>query len=69
MAPTLVIAGDLDPVGRARATEVAHSLPDARLEVFPDAGHAPHLERPGAFLHLVIDFLAHQPADSTRGEP
>ncbi|MET0772466.1 MAG: alpha/beta fold hydrolase [Candidatus Limnocylindrales bacterium] len=68
-APALVIAGDLDPVGRGRAAAVAQRLPDAHLEVVPDAGHAPHLERPDAFLSLVTDFLAHRPAASTGGTP
>lgn len=56
-SPCLVIAGTLDPVGCARAADVARRLPDARLEVVPDAGHAPHLERPAVFRRLVLGFL------------
>ena len=60
---------------RATSTRSAESgprrsrrlLPSARLELVADAGHAPHLERPEAFLSLVIDFLAHPPADTTGG--
>ncbi len=54
--PTLVIAGALDPA-RARAEQVAASIPGARLAVIDGAGHTPHLERPEAFRRLVIDFL------------
>jgi 2-succinyl-6-hydroxy-2,4-cyclohexadiene-1-carboxylate synthase len=56
--PPLVVAGALDPTGVARAREVAAAIPGARLEVVADAGHAPHLERPGAFGDLVRAFLA-----------
>ncbi len=56
--PALVIAGALDPVGLKRAGEVAAGLPAARLEVVSDAGHAPHLEQPEAFLRLAGEHLA-----------
>lgn len=68
-APTLVTAGALDAVGRDRASEVALLLPDSRSEVIADTGHAPHLERPEAFLDVTLDFLIHQRSDITRGEP
>ena len=55
--PILVIAGALDPVGLTRARSIADAIPSARLAVVPDAGHAPHIERPAAFRHLVLDFL------------
>ena len=61
-ASTLVIAGALDAAGRDRAAEVASALPDARLEIVPDAGHTPHLERPLAFRRLVGAFLDGMPA-------
>ena len=56
-APTLVIAGALDPVGRARAQDVAAGIPGARLEIVATAGHAPHVERPATFRSLVRMFL------------
>ncbi|MFN8518197.1 MAG: alpha/beta fold hydrolase [Chloroflexota bacterium] len=62
-APTLVVAGALDPVGRDRAAEVSALVPRARLEVVADAGHAPHIERPGSFIRIANEFLTH------RGEP
>jgi 2-succinyl-6-hydroxy-2,4-cyclohexadiene-1-carboxylate synthase len=55
-APTLVIAGALDPA-RPRAELVAAGVPGARLVVVDGAGHTPHLERPDAFRRLVIEFL------------
>jgi 2-succinyl-6-hydroxy-2,4-cyclohexadiene-1-carboxylate synthase len=61
-APTLVIAGALDAIGRPRAERVARGIPGARLEIVQDAGHAPHLERPRVFRRLVTAFLQEVPA-------
>ena len=55
-APTLVVAGALDPV-RLRAELVAAGIPGARLAIVDGAGHTPHLERPAAFRRLALDFL------------
>ena len=60
-APTLVIAGELDAIGRPRAELVAALIPDARLAVVDGAGHAPHDERPEAFRRLVAAFLEEDP--------
>lgn len=62
VAPTLVIAGALDPVGRSRAEGVARGIPGARLAIVPDAGHRVHLERPAVFTHLLIDAVREAPA-------
>lgn len=59
--PTLVIAGAMDPTGRARAEVVAAGIPGARLRIVPGAGHAPHLEAPRLFRSLVLDFLKEDP--------
>lgn len=56
-APTLVIAGALDEVGRPRAEAVARGIPGARLAVVEGAGHTPHLEQPARFRRLTLDFL------------
>lgn len=55
--PTLVVAGALDPA-LDRALVVAAGIPDAQLELVADTGHAPHLEAPARFRHLVLSFLA-----------
>jgi 2-succinyl-6-hydroxy-2,4-cyclohexadiene-1-carboxylate synthase len=62
VAPTLVIAGALDPAGRSRAEVVAAGIPGARLEVIASAGHAPHLETPTRFRSSVLAFLQEDPA-------
>jgi 2-succinyl-6-hydroxy-2,4-cyclohexadiene-1-carboxylate synthase len=61
-APTLVIAGALDEVGRPRAELVAAGIPGARLAVLDGVGHTPHLEAPDAFRRLVTAFLQEVPA-------
>ena len=60
-APTLVIAGEHDAIGRPRAERVAAAIPDARLAVVDGAGHTPHDERPEAFRRLVTAFLEEEP--------
>jgi 2-succinyl-6-hydroxy-2,4-cyclohexadiene-1-carboxylate synthase len=57
IAPTLVITGSLDGIGRPRAEQVAAGIPEATLAVVEDAGHTPHDEQPEAFDRLVEAFL------------
>ncbi len=56
--PFLLVWGEHDsiiPVEHARAT---HDLvPGSRLEVFPNAGHFPHLDDPLRFVRLLTDFM------------
>ena len=61
-APTLVIGGVLDIVGRPRAELVAAGIPGARLELLEGIGHTPHLEAPASFRRLVPEFLQDAPA-------
>lgn len=60
--PVLILAGELDEMGRARARDVTRSMPAARLQVITGAGHTPHLERPDDFIDAVDDFLSDTPA-------
>ncbi len=56
-APVLLVVGDEDARFRAVAEELAPRLPEARVAVVPEAGHAAHLENPGAFAALARSFL------------
>ena len=56
-APALLLAGSLDERYVAIAEEMAQTLPGATIGVIEGAGHAAHLERPGAFAQAVEDFL------------
>ena len=57
VAPTLVVTGAQDAIGRPRAEAVAAAIPHACLAVIDGAGHTPHLERPTAFRRLAVEFL------------
>jgi pimeloyl-ACP methyl ester carboxylesterase len=57
-APTLVVWGAQDrlvPVAHGHA--YADAIPQARLEVIPDCGHLPHIERPDELVNHVRTFL------------
>lgn len=54
--PVLLIAGALDAKFRRTAERMTERLPNARLEIVPDAGHAMHFERPELFDAIVSDF-------------
>lgn len=54
--PVLLIVGALDGKFRRIAEQMLERLPEARLEIVPDAGHAVHFERPEVFDALVSDF-------------
>lgn len=57
--PTLVMAGDADPICSMTATRwLAEGIPGARLEVFEDASHFFLMEQPGRFMQLLGDWLA-----------
>jgi pimeloyl-ACP methyl ester carboxylesterase len=76
--PVLVIHGERDPFFPAsHSQQIARSLRNAILWLWPDVGHAPHLERPDEYAHPVIRFIddirreyenIFNP-DRTRGDP
>jgi microsomal epoxide hydrolase len=55
--PTLVIAGVDSPVLAAQR-EMAKRLPDGRLEIVQDAGHAIFADQPDRFNQLLAKFLS-----------
>ena len=56
-------------LGEVRASDVARlipvqhgqdahrAIPNSRLEIFPKAGHFPHLDEPRRFAGLLVDFV------------
>jgi 3-oxoadipate enol-lactonase len=57
--PTLVLVGQSDHADfHALAHRLASTLPNARRETIPGAGHLPSLEQPDAFDDVVLPFIA-----------
>jgi poly(3-hydroxyoctanoate) depolymerase len=60
--PTLVLAGDRDPIVPSRnARLLARRIRGARLELVHGAGHLLLLDRPQHCAALIADFLDHEP--------
>jgi pimeloyl-ACP methyl ester carboxylesterase len=56
--PFLIVWGERDPIIPIEHALAAHRLvPGSRLELFPDAGHFPHLDDPLRFVRLLTDFI------------
>jgi pimeloyl-ACP methyl ester carboxylesterase len=56
--PFLLVWGDRDPIIPVEHARAAHQLvPGSRLEIFPGAGHFPHLDDPLRFVRLLVDFM------------
>jgi pimeloyl-ACP methyl ester carboxylesterase len=55
--PTLVIAGDHDMVREDHTLLIARSIPGARVEIVPEAGHLVPSDRPDLVEPMVLDFL------------
>ena len=55
--PTLVLCGERDRVNVKLSRRLAETLPDARFEIVPDAGHVANLDNPEAFNRLLREFL------------
>jgi 2-succinyl-6-hydroxy-2,4-cyclohexadiene-1-carboxylate synthase len=54
--PVLLVVGELDTKYVDLAQRMAGRIPDARVEVILDAGHACHLERPERVAHLLASW-------------
>ncbi|MBI4278692.1 MAG: alpha/beta hydrolase [Armatimonadetes bacterium] len=56
--PVLVAVGRHDWITPVECSEeLARALPNARLEIFEESGHSPHLEENAKFVALVREFL------------
>ena len=56
--PLLVVWGSRDPIVPAQHAETVRTLvPSARIEVFREAGHWPHLDDPERFCDVLLDFI------------
>jgi pimeloyl-ACP methyl ester carboxylesterase len=56
--PFLLVWGERDPIIPVEHAHAAHRLvPGSQLEIFPDAGHFPHLDDPLRFVRLLTDFM------------
>ncbi|MCL7455503.1 MAG: alpha/beta fold hydrolase, partial [Anaerolineae bacterium] len=57
--PTLIVWGRQDQwIPVAHAQVAAQGLPNARVHIFDNCGHAPMLEKTQQFNALLLDFLA-----------
>lgn len=57
--PTLVVAGELDKtVSMDAKKELASNIPDARLVVIPDSGHATPIDATEEFNRTLLDYLS-----------
>ena len=60
--PSLIVSGDRDPFFPMKNVWLLYrELPQARLSVFPNAGHAPHHQHPAEVADLVSAFLETEP--------
>lgn len=55
--PTLVLVGDQDDAFLTQSERMAKVMPDARLAVLADAGHAPQFEQADEWWRAVAAFL------------
>ncbi len=55
--PTLVIVGENDQPFIGASEYMAAKIPEARMEVIPNAGHAANLDNPDDFNRVLRDFL------------
>lgn len=65
--PVLLVVGENDTKFTAIARRMAQALPRGALLTVPEAGHAPHLERPTATAAVLAPHLAEPAATPVRG--
>jgi len=59
--PTLVVWNRHDPYySLGEALRAKKLIPEARLEVFPGYGHAPHVQKRDLFNSLLLSFMDHE---------
>jgi pimeloyl-ACP methyl ester carboxylesterase len=64
--PTLIVYGELDRSWVVEAAlRMAELVPNATLEVIPEAGHSPQYERPDLFNNALRSHLSNYPADGS----
>jgi pimeloyl-ACP methyl ester carboxylesterase len=57
-APLLVVAGAEDVLtGPSHARALAGAVPGTRVELIPDCGHTPQVERPAELARVIVPFL------------
>lgn len=57
--PALIVWGAQDAIVPLSAAELYHrSISGSRLEIIPDCGHRPDIEKPDEFISLIQNFLA-----------
>jgi 4,5:9,10-diseco-3-hydroxy-5,9,17-trioxoandrosta-1(10),2-diene-4-oate hydrolase len=57
--PTLVVWGTFDRIfPKSQAQEAVARLKQGSLELIPDCGHLPHVERPDIFVSALNRFLS-----------
>lgn len=62
--PTLLVWGERDPLVPTRlAEEWTSALPDVRLVILPNAGHAPMFDVPAELADRIREFLGDEPLD------
>ena len=61
--PTLVIVGEHDAPFVGASRYMAERIPNAELVVVPDAGHAPNISQPAAFMRALRTFLSRLPEE------
>jgi len=67
--PVLLIVGEDDIKFQSINAQMAAALPNARLEIVPQAGHTVHLEQSDAYAARVLAFLDAVARQSSTGVP